>query len=256
MTNLLSNDNDTDVVEVDPDKNYLTELVGEGKKFKTPEDLARGKYEADQYVEILKRRQDEMRTDYLKVSEENKTRAALEDLIKEIKIQQQTSNDEPQVKDEKPFDPKLIESLVSTKIQEHELSKRQEDNFNLVKGKLQARYGNQYKSAVANQIEELGITETELNEMARKQPKVLIRTLGLDKEAPRTDPFQTPPRSNSNTGFKPSGTQKRTWSYYQNLRKNDPQAWFDRKTAIQMQQDAIELGEAFKDGDYNAYGNQ
>ncbi len=251
--NLL--DKDTDVVEIDPNKDYLVELVGDGKKFKSPEELAKGKYEADQYIEILKRRQDEMRADYLKISEENKTRASLEDLIKQM--QQQPSNNEPEVKDEKPtFDSKQIESLVSTKIQEHETSKRQTDSFNLVRNKLQERYGNNYKTVVANQIEELGITETELNEMARKQPKVLIRTLGLDKE-PVQEQFQTPPRSGQRSDtFKPRGQEKRTWAYYQNLKKTNPEAWFDRKTAVQMQQDAIDLGEAFKDGDYNAYGGQ
>jgi len=256
MTNLLDDNKDTDTVEIDPNKNYLEDLVGDGKKFKSPEELAKGKYEADQYIEILKRRQDEMRADYMKISEESKTRATLEDLLKEYTQKQQTSNDEPEVKDDKPeIDLKQLDSLVSNKIREHDLSKRQEDNFNLVKGKLQERYGANYKNTVAKQIDELGITETELNEMARRQPKVLIRTLGLDQER-QIEQFQSPPRSQRSDSFKPAGPQKRTWAYYQNLRKTNPEAWFDRKTAIQMQQDAIDLGEAFKDGDYSAYGHQ
>src|SRR2546426_10450626 len=95
MTNLLDN---TDLPpEVDPNKDYLAELVGDGKKFKTSQDLARGKFEADQYIEVLKRRQDEMRADYLKISEESKTRATLDDLVKRLE-NRSASNDEPDEK--------------------------------------------------------------------------------------------------------------------------------------------------------------
>jgi len=121
-----------------------------------------------------------------------------------------------------------------------------------VKDKLQQRYGANYKATVAKQIEELEISETELNDMARKQPKVLLKTLGLDKE-PEQQQFQTPPRSTRSDNFKPTSQEERTWAWYQNLKKTDPQAWFDRKTAIQMQEDAIRLGDKFRDGDYYAY---
>lgn len=239
--------------DIDPNKNYLVELVGEGKKFKSPEDLAKGKYEADQYVEILKRRLDTLTEDYKTVREENVTRAKLEDVVKQMIEQKQlTSSADTQANEEhqKPtIDPKDIESLVSNKIQEIRTSERQQENFNLVRDKLQQRYGKNYKEAVQQQITELGITETELNEMARRTPKLLMKSLGLlDKPS---DPFSAPPRSQSTqTSFTPSGPTKRTWSYYQELRKKDPNAWLDRKTAVQMQKDAIELGDEFMDGDY------
>ncbi len=260
MTNLLNDDNATDSPseEVDPNKNYLAELVGDDKKFKTPEELAKGKYIADQYIEVLKKRQDEMRADYLKLREDNTAKASLEDLLKQME-QRLASNEQPNVKEEdKPtFDPKQIESLVSTKIQEHEVNRRQVDNFNMVRSKLQERYGKNYKNVVEQQIEDLGITEAELNDMAHRQPKVLIRTLGLDKQPEPQQQFQTPPTgSQRRDTFTPKGAEKRTWSYYQNLKKTNPELWFDRKTAVQMQEDAIALGDAFKDGDYHRFGQQ
>ena len=250
--NLLDKTDDDNLPEADPNKDYLTELVGEGRKFKDQQALAKSKYEADQYIEILKRRLDEGRAAFLKEREENTTKASLEELTKRIE-ERLKSNAETEVKSEtNQFDPKQIESLVTTKLLEHEVTRTETNNFNLVKGKLQQRYGENYKEALGKQIEELDMTEATLNEMARRQPKVLLRTLGLDKDSEQQQ-FQSPPRGQRSNAFTPSGPAKRTWSYYQNLKKTKPDIWFDRSTAIQMQKDAIELGEAFQDGDYSKY---
>src|SRR6266700_391496 len=103
---------EADLPNVDPDKDYFKELVGEGKKFKSPEDLARGKFESDQFIEILKKRQDEMRADYLKLREDNTAKAKLEDLIDQLSKKNLASNEDTEVKEEKQ--PEIdIESLVS-----------------------------------------------------------------------------------------------------------------------------------------------
>lgn len=242
---------------IDPNTDYLAELVGEGKKFKDQKDLAKGKFESDQYIHILERRLDDMRGDYLKMREENTTRARLEDLVDKITKERQASSDTTTANEDRTqpqYNPEEVASLVSNKIQEYESTKRQTENFDMVKTKLQQRYGSNYKEAVKQTIEELGITEQELNDMARKQPKVLIKTLGLDQEQ-RREGFQAPPHSEQRRdNFAPSSTPKRTWSYYQNLKKQNPDLYLDRKTAIQMQQDAIDLGETFRDGDYFVKG--
>src|SRR5678815_2601198 len=127
--NLLDQTNDNQPEQIDPNKDYLTELVGEGKKFKSPQELARGKYEADQYVRTLERQKDELRSDYLKLKDEQAARAKLEDLIDQWSNKQQSSSDNTQANEQqttKPvIDSKEIESLVSSKIQEHELTKKQ-----------------------------------------------------------------------------------------------------------------------------------
>ncbi len=168
--NLLNKDEGTDLPpDVDPNKDYYAELVGENKKFKDEKALARSKYEADQYIEILKRRQDELRDDYLRLKEDNDTKAKLGDLINQLSKERLASSEETPANEEQKLaiDSKGIESLVSTKIQEYETTKRQTENFNLVRDKLQERFGNNYKALVKEQIDELGITETELNDMAK-----------------------------------------------------------------------------------------
>ena len=241
--------------ELDPNKDYEQELVGDGKKFKTVKDLARGKYEADLYVNTLTRQLDELRGDYLKLREDNTARAKLEDLIGQLegKQQQLTNSEQPlaklEVKDKPGIDPNELKSLVSSSIQEYEMTRRQTDNFNKVKAKLEEQYGEKYPSVLKNQIAELGLTEEDVNALARKSPTAFFKTLGIE-QAPARDNFQNPVLSSQNSeSFRPKGAQKRTRSWYLDMKKNDPKRYLDPKTNVEMHNDALALGEAFFDVD-------
>src|SRR6266576_1462787 len=139
--NLLDKTDDDNLPEADPNKDYLTELVGEGRKFKDQQALAKSKYEADQYIEILKRRLDEGRAAFLKEREENTTKASLEELTRRIEERLKSSAETEAKTETNQFDSKQIESLVTTKLQEHEATRTETNNFNLVRNKLQERYG-------------------------------------------------------------------------------------------------------------------
>lgn len=260
MNDTLLDTNSSNDQQIDHSKNYLQELVGEGKKFSSPEELARGKAESDLYIKHLERGRDELREDYLKLREESVARQKLEELIGQLesKTQRQDSSDNTQQSDEKniqpKYDPKEIESLVSSKIQEHELTRKQEQNFNSVKAKLQERFGTNYQASLKTQIDQLGLTEDFVNDLARKHPSVLFKTLGIDAPVARED-FQTPPRSAQSNNFTPQNS-KRTWSYYQNMKKNDPKVYWDKSTQVQMMHDSVDLGEEFKDGDYARFGRE
>lgn len=251
---LFDTNNQDDNIQVDMNKDYLQELVGEGKKFKTPQDLARGKFEADQYVEVLKKRSDELRADFLRVSEENKAKAKLEELIDQMKNQQrQTSSDTPPANDERQpaIKPEDLESLIDSRMSARETEAKARQNFKIVQDKLKERFGNNYQNALNEQIENLGLTVDDVNTLARKSPAAFFKTMGLDQQ--QEDSFQAPPRtSRRSDSFVPTGKEKRTWSYYQNLKKQNPNLYYDPKIAVQMHNDAMELGESFQDGDYKS----
>lgn len=253
---LLTDQDNTHVI--DESKNYLTELVGDGKKFKSPEDLARGKYEADLFIETLKRQQDELRSDYLKLRDESEARGRLEDLVRQMEGRQNTnSNNPPEPPSVTPptFKPEELESLVSKKILEIETSKKEQENFRLVSDKLKETLGDNYQTVLKSRINELGLTEEYVNEQARKYPKALLRVLGVDEQTQRQN-FQAPPQTTTRSdNFAPRGAEKRTWSYYQKMKQEDPKRYYDQKTNIQMHNDIIELGDAFKDGDFHRFGD-
>ena len=244
MTDLLEGAQD----QVDPNKNYLEELVGDGKKFKSPEELARGKYEADLFIAHKNREYDTLREDYLKATEQLKTAKTLEELVDQIANKPSNSETTLNANDamnQPKYDPKEVESLFDTKFREREIQRAQAENFNIVKDKLIENYGMNYQTHVKAQIEDLGISAEEFNALAKANPKLVIRTLGLDQVRQRED-FQAPPRSTVRTDtFAPKGAAKRDWAYYEKMRASDPKTYTNPKTQVQMHNDAIAYGDAF-----------
>lgn len=250
--NLFEQDNDQ--VHIDENKNYLAELVGEGKKFKSAEDLAKGKAYSDQYIPILERRLDQLTADYKALSEEYNAGPKLKELIDRLKTPQNNSGNEntPQVI-EPPVPalaPEKVEEIVTRKLTELERGRQEESNYNQVKSKLIERFGNNFQPAFKEQVESLGLSLDFANDLARKSPHAFLKTFGLEQPV-RQDNFQAPPRSGlRNDSFAPA-VEKRTWAYYQKMRREQPELYRDPQTAVQMQQDAIRLGKEFQDGDWD-----
>lgn len=248
--NLLTGDDNSPTI--DPDKDYLPELIGVGGKFYDPDEkqahkaLARGKVEADLYIKTLTGRLDELRADYLKVRDENLATAKLQELINQMETKQKNSSSEPPLaKDEdKPgYDAKDIETIVNNKIKENKLVEKQMENFNIVSAKLKEKYGSNSAAILKEQANILGLTDDDVNVLARKSPEAFFRTMGLNEPDRSDNNFQTPPQSSRRADSFAPKTQKRTWSYYQELKKKDPKIYHDPKISVQMQKDVIELGE-------------
>lgn len=226
-------------------KEFLPEYVGEGKKFRDAEALAKSKYEADQFIETLKREQAELRKDYLSLREETQLRANLQDLLDQMKAAKDNQIDNTQSNDNKPqFDPSQLKSLVQAELQEHEVAKQQAQNMDLVRNKLKERWGDQYLNHYRNQLDALQITAETADNLARTMPGVFMRTFGLDTPAPR-EGFQAPPASSRRSDNFAPNTPKKDWSYYEDLRKKDPAAYWDPKIQVEMHKYAQENPESF-----------
>lgn len=237
-----------------PPTNTFESLVGDGKKFKDAEALAKAKLESDEYIRTLTAQKDELRADYERLRGEYSSRESLEEIIDRMtNKQQQTTNSDHTppanvVNNQPTFDPRQLESLVSSKIQEHVANQKYQENYQAVRNTLKERLGENYQEVLKQQIDTLGIDENTVNDMARKSPAAFFRLLGIDNQTSNNN-FQTPPRSQQRpTTFAPQ-VQKRTWSYYQKMRKEQPEVYHDPKTAVQMHKDAQEMGEMFFDSE-------
>jgi hypothetical protein len=238
-----------------PDKDFHSELVGEGKKFKDDKELAKGKYYADELLKTYETQMDQMREDIIKLRDENAAKAKMEDLIDRYQnLRQAPLEQYTQTQDKSPsIDIKQIESLVDSRVEQREAAKTATNNLSFVKNKLVEQYGKDYSVALERHMADLGITEQFLNDTARNNPKAALRMLGIDPDPVVKDPFRMPPKSNMVPAtFKPT-EEKRTWNWYQNMKATDPKKYYSAATNVQMHKDALALGSEFEDGDFNRF---
>lgn len=258
--NSLLDTNQSDPTQIDEDTAY-NQLFGPGgkydvSKYESPEAAhkaaAKGKVLADLMVEHKNREYDVLREDFLKAREEIDAGQSLKELLDQMRNQQQNQsngNNPAGETDNKPtFNPDEFKSLARSTFQEMKYQEIADQNFKSVQDKLKEQHGENYANILKSQLEDLGMSVQELDEMARRNPKVAIRTLGLDQPK-QTESFEAPIRGSQRSSFRPN-VPKRTWSFYENLRKTKPAEYSSPKTQLQMYNDRLSLGEAFMDGDY------
>lgn len=245
MTDNLVEDKPAPDYNIDPNKTYFEQLVGENAKFKDQESLAKGKYEADMYVKILERQLDQTRNEWQRDRDENSTRAKLQDLLDKLSNTNLNANTPATETNTPPFDLTQLDNLVTSKLEERERTRKEQENFTKVQKELTEKFGNKLN----DHLQGLGLDGKSAAQIAKTNPDLLLKALGTVQQ----QPFQSPPRNSS--GFTPNPPQQRTWSYYQEQFKKNPKLYSDVKINTQMQKDYVALGAAFEDGDFKRFGD-
>lgn len=252
----LFNDEGDNLPQITPDK-ALEVLTGPGGKYDRTKyadeaemykAMAFGKFEADRTIEIRNRTEDQLREDYKRLREEHNAGPKLKEVLDQLAALKQSPSPEPQIGNEgqSVFDEAKAYEIAKRALLESKTQEREQSNIATVESKLQEAYGPDYRKHLKQKVSQLGLTEDFVNNLARTHPQVLFKTLELDRQG---ENFQSPPSSSQRSDPFQSGP-KRTWSYYQKMRKEDPYRYNDPKTKSQMTKDYAQLGSAFEDGDW------
>lgn len=229
----------TDLFEA-PETNEVSEReeILNKWKDKSKEEILEAKINSDLFVKTLTRRQDETSKDFLEAKKQLEAQASLEELVNRLNLKA-TSNSEPPTANEGTESPKIdLAKEVRSLYEETRKQERADSNAKLVQDKLKERFGNSYQSV----LRDTGLSDQKINELAMESPEVLFKLVGLNDTR---ETFQTPPRNNQRQdSFSPKGPAKRTYAYYQELKKADPKLYLDKKIAVQMHNDVLEMGEA------------
>lgn len=222
----------------------INTLVGEGKKFKTPEDLAKGKLEADRFIEQVKLENAELR----KQLEE---RTTLEQSLEEIK----KARANPAGKELEPansaLDEKELQSLIQRTIDSAAKNKELESNILLSdRAVVEHMAGDRAKAEqfLKSKAAELNVGIDFLMSMAGRSPKAFLSLIGVDTSKVQTSTHVSP-KSSVNTDaddYVPNGGSPKagTKEYYENLRRTNAKVYWTPK--IQN-----EIFQARKEGRYS-----
>ena len=242
----------TNIEDIDPNitttTNYFEVLVGEGKKFKTPDDLARGKYESDQFIERLK---SELKT----LREQVNSSRKVEDLLNRLDtrntqddnrdlsvIDRNNQNQQNDTQERTPPPAFDIDKLIEQKLSQRDNQQVQQQNIQNGLKTLYESMGENYVALTKQRLNDLGMSGQKFREFMADNPKAALK-LVLGNSPDRVQP-NTPPASRVNN-FDSQVSNKRDYNYYSNLRKTNPSLYNNDKTQMQMHNDAVAMGEAF-----------
>jgi len=226
----------------------LNDLVGEGKKFKTPDDLAKAKLESDRFIEKLQNEQRELR-------EELSKRLSAEEALK--RAREAGSVADPQTPPERTPPPQQrqettdIGSEVEKVLRRREQETTLKSNIDSVTSKMKDLYGSVDKAAevVQSRAQELGMSVSQLQTLASENPKAFFKLVGVEDKpsgAPQTSSWSN---TKNTTAMKSAAGSTAvapgTYKWYSELRKSDPAAFFSPRVQLQMDKDAREKGEKF-----------
>lgn len=240
-------------VTIDPDKNYLEDLVGEGKKYATVEDLARSRVEADNFIERLKYETNGLREDLSGAVEELNKRASIEDFMDQMKDshREDVSNDHDDRESANNTGSALsaddIDRLVDERLSNRERQRTEQTNIQSVKQKFEEVFGPDFQREVLKRAKEAGVDPQTIDSLAKTNPQAVFKLLDVEKrEVPRNNGAPSLFASGPSIG---AGTQPREqWSRmsdFTELRRKNPDEYWSPRTQNRMHENAHKYGEAF-----------
>lgn len=232
-----------------PSTSFVERLVqAKGENWKDPEVLAKGKLEADTYISQLEQQIGQLREDLGKndyaaqVLDAINGKAADTSTAKDIEADKNTAGVE-----EEGTPPSLneddLKSLVEKTLQEKETQKSIEQNLKTVEETLKGQYGDKLGQVLQNKATELGLSMGRMEELASESPSAFLALFGDNRQE---NMFTSMMNSSINTeGVNMQSSTERNWTYYQNLRRENPKQYYSPKVQQQIMKDKLRMGDRF-----------
>lgn len=222
------------------------DLVGEGKKYKTPEDVARAVAEKDNFIERLKSETATLRTELSTRPSVDRSQEILDRLEvlsrKEPVTERQLETPAPERAEVKGLSEEDVYRLMS----ERERKAKADANILKVKEILTEEFGDKYPQALKSMAEKNGLGMKFLDSMAAESPQALLNLMATEKPDLGFTPPVSSVRPEAST-FSPSAGNARNEKYYKQLLATDKSRYFSPAVQNQQYKDMMALKEAYYD---------
>jgi hypothetical protein len=228
--------------------NALEVLVGDGKKFASVEDLAKGKLEADTYVKVLELQIADLKTATDGLQKKADRTEALENLMTETT---KTNNEgQPNLqavndKDKVTTPTVLTQDDIVKLIEARDVAKAQAHNLNIAMDELKKVYGEKTMEVLTTKAASLGLTVEQVQALGRTSSQAMLNLVGATKQ-PSTQSAATSGSRNAEA-LNPSniGGEVHNKAYYETLKKEMGILKFvnDRSVQAQLHRDMSRLGD-------------
>lgn len=237
MTDLFNDDGSN--IEPAATDNVLEQLVGDGKKYKDAEALAKSRIAADNHIAKLEREQAELR-------KEMENRLSLEEFLDQQKqlVARGTDDNHQEERTEnvEGLTKEQVADLVRSAITKEKTEATQNENFEYVRSELTKVYGDNFADKISRRATQLRMSKEVLNAMALNHPHAFLEL--MKPQGTQQVDNVTPPNSSVRVPTGPTGKGK---SYYDNLRKTDFRKWMSPEIQNEMDKASQRMGAAFFD---------
>jgi len=218
--------------------NWLEKVIEEkGEQWKDPQVIAKGYYNAQEYIKELERQTAEQREDLAK-------KAGVEELLEQLqKGQAQPPAGEPSAHNggtesgeqtTQTDSEERLKSLIEETLTSRERQNSQEQNLIEADKKLSETFGTEAKAVVEKRARELGMDMDRLKSLAAESPTAFFTLIG-EQTKKESNPTTAGSVNTAAGAFNQSS--KRDFQYYQQLRRSDPKQYYTPKIQNQMVQD-------------------
>jgi len=230
-----------------PQGSFLSKLVeAKGENWKDPEVLAKGKIEADGYIQTLEGQLTQMREDLKKKEYQDEV---LEQLQKKATESTAVNNGVPNNNNSntdgenttRNISEEDLKSLVEQTLTQREADAVTKTNLQRVDEELDKSFGTNAEEVVKKKAAELGMSMDRLSEIASESPNAFFTLIGEPK--PTFNPMVN--GSVRTEGVNMQVSTDRNWQYYQKLRRENPNQYYEPKMQQQLLQDRMRLGDNF-----------
>lgn len=220
------------------------QLVGEGKKFGSPEDLAKGKMESDRFINKLTQENEQLRELIKTIEQKDKEMEARAAILNQLNGNPEPQDPQPRAPTQQPQAKGLTEADVARLIEEVNQSKVANANLQSVDQALVKQFGAEAPNVVKAKAAELGISVDDLKALASKSPGAFYQMVGVDTASSGNSSSMY---VGSKPGAQPQGEPVRNAAYYEGLKqKMGIKAFaFDKRLQVQMFKDMERLGDSF-----------
>lgn len=221
--------------------NLLATLVGEGKKYKTVEDLAKSKLEGDLFIDTLKTENRAYREALLSGDEDaiEAARAALAAKSKGDPATQQKSNQSPKQSS-------LSKEDILSIVDERDRTLAAQRNVEQFNGVVTQAFGDKANDAVQAKLKELGMPHSELTKLVETSPKAALKMLGVEPSQKQVaQPGKGEAPVNTAAFFANDDSKTENWAFFQKLRRELKSDYYRPEVQQRVMAARMKLGDAF-----------
>ena len=233
--------------EASPQASFLDKLVEtKGENWRDPETLAKGKLEADGYIKNLEDQLVQMREDMKKQDYQADLLAQLQNKATETTTVNngESNNNNGSIDTQNTtgvVDEDTLKSLVEKTLTQREKNSTVQQNLSQVDKELESSFGTEAAATVQKKAEELGMSIDRLRDIASESPSAFFTLIGQPEKT-----FSPMVQGSVRTeGVNMQASADRNWSYYQSLRRENPNQYYSPKIQQQLIQDKMKMGDKF-----------